>query len=202
MEREPKIARIGVLLAAGRGRRMGRTKQLVPWRADDEDKPLVAAAFDAIAPVCEAMVVVLGHETDAVAAALANRPFKRVSSDPDAPMFASVRRGIETAIEINPGASVFLHPADHPTVSRETLHALIDAAAKHPSAAIIPQHNGAGGHPVLIPAERLPAILKYNGAGGLQAHWASEPAGCVRVPVEDAGVLLNVNTPTTSECDK
>ena len=60
----PSAKRIGVILAAGRGGRMGGQKQLTPWQSADGEKPLVAAAYDAIRPICDDMVVVLGHEVD------------------------------------------------------------------------------------------------------------------------------------------
>src|SRR6185312_15899824 len=89
--------RIGVILAAGRGGRMGGKKQFVAWRSADGEKPLVAAAYDAIRSICDDMVVVLGHEADAVAAALGNRRFHRADSNPDAPMFESIRAGLRAA---------------------------------------------------------------------------------------------------------
>ena len=54
--------RIGVILAAGRGGRMGGKKQLTPWPGADGSKPLVAASYDAIRSICDDMVVVLGHD--------------------------------------------------------------------------------------------------------------------------------------------
>src|SRR5262245_52283036 len=94
----PQIRCTGVILAAGRGRRIGRIKQLVEWPTTNGPKPLVAAAYDAIRPICEGMVVVLGHEADAVAAALGDRPFRRAMSDPGAPMFESIRAGLAVAM--------------------------------------------------------------------------------------------------------
>src|SRR5688500_17375365 len=102
--------RIGVILAAGRGRRMGRTKQLIEWPAADGPKSLVAAAYDAIRPICDDMVVVFGHDAEAVAAALAGRSFVRASSDPDAPMFESICAGLRAAQSIDRAAAVVLQP--------------------------------------------------------------------------------------------
>src|SRR5215212_1453152 len=62
--------RIGVILAAGRGGRMGGTKQLTPWHGAGGSKPLVTAAYDAIHPICDDMVIVVGHIADSVVAAL------------------------------------------------------------------------------------------------------------------------------------
>ena len=96
---------------------MGGKKQLTPWPTADGTKPLVAAAYDAIRPICDEMVVVLGHDADAVAAALGDRPFHRAESDPDAPMFESIRAGLRAALRIDSNATVVLQPGDHPEVA-------------------------------------------------------------------------------------
>ena len=92
------LRRIGVILAAGRGGRMGGTKQLKLVADCRRREAARRAAYDAIRPICDEMVVVLGHEADAVAAALGDRPFHRAESDPDrrcssrsAPAFAPLR---------------------------------------------------------------------------------------------------------------
>src|SRR6185436_13431162 len=100
--------RIGVLLAAGRGGRMGGTKQLTLWRSADGPKPLICAAYDAIRSICDEMIVVLGHEAEAVAAALGNRQFHRAASSADRPMFESIRAGLRAARELDAAAVVVL----------------------------------------------------------------------------------------------
>jgi CTP:molybdopterin cytidylyltransferase MocA len=119
--------RIGVLLAAGRGGRMGGTKQLKLWPFSAGPKPLVCAAYDSIRPICDEMVVVLGHEADAVAAVLGKRPFYHAVSSADGPMFESVRAGQQAARDIDADATVVLQPGDHPEVARSTLDALAAA---------------------------------------------------------------------------
>src|SRR5690348_8785195 len=95
------LRRIGIVLAAGRGGRMGGRKQLTEWSNADGAKPLVAAAYDAIRPICDEMVVVLGHMVEEVAAALADRSFHRAESDPDAPMYESIRAGLRVAMGLD-----------------------------------------------------------------------------------------------------
>ncbi len=190
-------APIGVLLAAGRSRRMGRTKQLMPWTDGGATRPLVAAAFDAIAPCCRAMIVVLGHEADAIAAALAPRAFTRVNADPDAPMFESIRAGLAAARALDPTADVLLHPADHPRVAPGTLTTLL--RARDPARAVMPVVADAsgdrGGHPVLIGHQLTSRLLALEAPGGLRQLWLAEPHLCIRIPVTDTGVLLDLDTP-------
>jgi molybdenum cofactor cytidylyltransferase len=187
---------IGVLLAAGRSTRMGRPKQLLPWPPNSPDaKPLVAAAFDAIACVCDEMLVVVGHDADAVIAALGEREFGVVAVDPFAQMFASVKAGLAVARGIDLTTNVLLYPADHPEVLRETLDLLVQIAAEQPGRAVMPTFGGAGGHPVLIAAELAVDIVSYEGPGGLRQFWIDHAQRCVRQEVDDRGVVFDLDTP-------
>ena len=187
--------RIGLVLAAGRGRRMGRTKPLVPWPTPSGPLPLVVAAYDAVESVCQEMVVVLGHDATAVAAALVGRPFHQVLSDPDAPMFASIRAGLTAALQFDSGATVVLQPGDHPHVAAATLKALIAAAAKRRDVAVMPEFDGRGGHPVIIPPSVARLVLQADCPGGLRQFWIDHPGLCFRLAVKDAGVVRDIDTP-------
>jgi molybdenum cofactor cytidylyltransferase len=187
--------RIGVLLAAGRGSRMGGTKQLLSWPSADGPKPLICAAYDSIQPFCDQIIVVVGHEANAVTAALVSRPFQPVESSSDEPMFHSVRAGLLAAVAHDPAAMVILQPGDHPEVKTSTLQKLLDEALNRPTKAIIPQHAGRGGHPVLIPPPAIAAILNRDCPHGLGQFWLEHPEYCCRVPVDDAAVIRDVDTP-------
>lgn len=186
---------IGVLLAAGRGGRMGGTKQLKLWPSLNGPKPLICAAYDAIRPVCDEMVVVLGHAADGVAAALGGRPFHRAASDPNRPMFDSIRAGIQRALEIATTATIVLHPGDHPEVSIATLETLSACSFKRPEQVLIPQYGDRGGHPIFIPATVARQLMTVDCPNGLGQYWAANPTLCVRIPVDDASVVRDVDTP-------
>jgi CTP:molybdopterin cytidylyltransferase MocA len=202
MQESERPQLIGILLAAGRGRRMGGSKQLLLWPADKGDKPLVAAAFDAVAGVCDHMIVVLGHEADAVAAALGDRMFHPAESDADAEMFESIRIGLRAAQQIDPAADALLHPADHPEVAPATLSRLIDALNRESDRAVMPEHDGRGGHPVLIPSGLTENLLHCSGEGGLRQYWIDHPEQCARLVVDDASVVRDLDTPEDLERDK
>lgn len=188
--------RIGVILAAGRGGRMGSTKQLIAWRTTDGEKPLVAAAFDAIRPICDEMVVVLGHDADAVAAALGDRPFQRADSDAAAPMFESIRAGLCAAHRIASDPVVVVQPGDHPEVAPATLSALVSWSLKRPLRTILPQYAERGGHPVFIPPEITAILREAVCPQGLGQFWLDHPELCHRVPVNDPAVVRDIDTPS------
>ncbi len=202
--------RIGILLAAGRARRMGQTKQLLDWPAregparegpaqegpvQDEPRPLVAAAYDAVAWACDTMVVVLGHEATPVEQALGSRPHETVLVDPNAPMYTSLRAGMLAAQRISLEASFLVHPADHPEVPRATLDKLLRQADANSNRAVMPEYAGRGGHPVFIPARFASRLLRYEGHGGLRQYWADHPDDCLRLPVDDPAITLDIDTP-------
>jgi molybdenum cofactor cytidylyltransferase len=191
----------GLLLAAGRGRRMGGNKQFHLVPTADSEKPLVAAAFDTIASACEAMFVVVGHRADEVVAALENRNFQVVESDPDAPMINSIKTGLHAALKFSrtvtrsgDNVSILLQLGDHPAVNSKTLTQIVTIASEHPGKAIMPTFNGNGGHPVLIPATIAEQILTADDAGGLRQFWLDHTDICIRFEVDDPGVVHDIDT--------
>lgn len=200
---------LGLLLAAGRGRRMGGNKQFHLVSTPGGEKPLVAAAFDTIATLCDSMFVVVGHRAEEVSAILTPRHFEVVIADPEAPMFSSIKAGLRavldscrTATHKTPpprysgeGFSILLQLGDHPSLNPTTLQHLLSIAREHPTQAVMPTFDGNGGHPVMIPSAIAEKILAADGAGGLRQFWLDNPELCLRIEVEDPGVIQNVNTP-------
>jgi molybdenum cofactor cytidylyltransferase len=178
----------GVLLAAGRGRRMGELKQLLPWGPST----VAASAFDALAGHCGAgVVLVAGDDADRVGRALAGRDYRAVRADSDAEQIESARRGLRCALELPRVQRVFLHPADHPVIPARVLDVLLQRAEAQ--VALIPTCRGRGGHPVLIPTEIAAAIVSSPpgaGSGGLRAFWESNPRLVRRVEFPDAPELI------------
>ncbi len=184
----------GVLLAAGRGRRMGRLKQLLPWG----ETTVVAAAFDALAGSCGAgMVLVAGADAEAVGDALPGRAFEMVRGDSDAEQIESARQGLRRALQLHRVERVFLHPADHPVIPTPVLDALLARAVT--GTVLKPTYRGRGGHPVLIPAGIAAAIVSWQpgkGGGGLRAYWETNPHLIQRLECRDApGIVMDLDTP-------
>lgn len=137
------------------------------------------------------VVVVTGHQAERVtgaAAALGATPvFNR---DFRTGMFSSVQAGVRA---LPRGcAGFFVLPVDVPLVRPATVRALARAFGGADGEVFVPAYHGHPGHPPLIPAALIPAILGSDGQGGLRA--LLQARGVRQLPVSDQGVLLDVDT--------
>lgn len=189
-----RIGIVGVLIAAGRSRRMGRQKLLLPWPPPDGPSTVIASAFDLIRPHCERMIVVLGD--DDVGTAIPHT-FDRVRGAPEGDMLDSIRIGLEAA---RGARIVLLQPADHPAASPATVLRVIEsmqsaAADPAPLIAAMPEHHGRGGHPVAIRGSGIDAILLWRGPDGLAGYWRRIAASVKRLPVDDPSCIRDLDRP-------
>ena len=159
---------IGVLLAAGAGRRAGGPKAL---RVDPDGTSWLLRSITVLREGgCDAVVVVLGSEADRATDVLASSGF---AADPgltvvDAPdwqlgMGSSLRRGL-LAAQRDPMAAVLVHLVDLPDVTPDVVHRLLRKVPLGPAVLARATYGGRPGHPVLIGRDHLPSIMV--GLGG------------------------------------
>ena len=159
---------VGVLLAAGAGRRAGGPKAL---RVDPDGTSWLLRSITVLRDGgCNAVVVVVGAEADRTRDVLAGSGF---AADPgvtvvDAPdwqhgMGSSLRRGLLVA-QRDPVVAVLVHLVDLPDVTAEVVRRLLRQAPPRPAVLARATYGGRPGHPVLIGRDHLPSILA--GLGG------------------------------------
>ncbi|MGI6256663.1 MAG: NTP transferase domain-containing protein [Anaerovoracaceae bacterium] len=134
------------------------------------------------------VVVVTGHDGDHVEKELVHRKVTcvRNHSFRKSQMLDSIKLGIGALAE-NPDKLLIL-PADIPSVSEETVNALIGQTGM----IVVPTHEGRNGHPILIDQEILPLLGEYTGKRGLRGF--IEEIGFQTFEVEDKGILIEANT--------
>lgn len=180
----------GIVLAAGRSRRMGRPKAFLALGGRSFLERAVAALRGG---GCDPVVVVAGPRGDAVAdevALAAERLGARVARNPDAesPQVASLRAGL-AALGTEAEAAV-VTPVDVPRVDAETVRALAAAFARTGAPVAQPFDGVRHGHPVLFARAVWPELMADPLPEGartvIHAH-AAERAE-VRVPALPADV--------------
>ena len=183
-----------LILAAGLSRRMGGFKPLLPLRGKTLIENSVGSVLRGGA---ETAVVVTGYRADEVETVLRAAFGDRVDfvRNPD---YASTDRmrsiRIGTAALPTCGA-FFLLPGDMPVVARGTFDKLLAAREQEAASVIFPTLNGYRKHPPLIDARLIPAICAFDGDGGLRGLWEQLEDEILTVPVDDAGVWVDLDTP-------
>ncbi len=108
---------------------------------------------------------------------------------PDTDMADSVQTGL-TAMGHLP-AAVMICLSDHPLVQPGTIGTLLDTQRMFPRDNLIPVYRGKNGHPVIFPTELLKRILH---GGTLRDIIQANPDRVQRIPVDDAGVVMDIDT--------
>lgn len=179
-----------LLLAAGASTRMGRPKQLLPYRGRTL---LRHAAETALASGCAPVVLVTGAVHEALAAEVADLPV-RVVHNPAWPtgLASSIQVGLAAATETQPAAYLIML-SDQPHVTPELLRQLVAHQQQTLAPVVAAAYGDALGVPAVFDQTLLPALHQLQGAQGANRLIASLGAAVGQVPFP-AG-LLDVDTP-------
>jgi molybdenum cofactor cytidylyltransferase len=186
----------GIILAAGRSLRMGRSKALLPCvdRGDTFVRRLAVALCEG--GVEEALVVGRPEDDElrAEVEALAVRARYVENAKADEGQLSSVLAGLAAADR--PGVrAILVTPVDAPMIAPATVAALLAAFRSSTSPIVRAVHLGRHGHPVIFSREVFEDLRHADPARGARAVLRAHAARVVDVEVEDPGVLGDVDTP-------
>ena len=151
---------VGLILAAGAGRRFGSTKQLAELRG----RPLLAHALEAmLAAGLERVIVVLGHDAEAIRARVDFGAAEVVIAEDWADgQAASLRRGLAAAGKAD---AVVITLGDQPFITPQVISGAL-AQLDEPFDAVRAVYDGTPGHPVVLGPSVLAAVGELDGDAG------------------------------------
>jgi CTP:molybdopterin cytidylyltransferase MocA len=178
-----------ILLAAGRSRRMGAFKPLLPFG----DKTVITSCIDNLrSGGADYIIVVVGHEAQKIEAHLREKDLRfAVNDDPDSEMGVSIVCGIRSVPE-NVGA-VLIALVDHPAVDASIIQTIIEAW-RSGHRLVIPEFNGRGGHPVLVDARYRNELLALDPSLGLRSLFQTHKSDVCRRQVGSSFVARDMDT--------
>jgi len=188
-DRGQRIA--AVVLAAGRASRMGSNKLI----AELDGEPIVRRTVRAVlGSRARPVVVVTGHEADAVRAALAGLDVRLVHNPDFADgMSTSLRVGVAAAGAV---AAALICLGDMPRLEARHLDAVIDAyRTGDPDEIIVPTCDRKRGNPVLWPHSYFAEIAELSGDVGARALIDRHADQVRLLAIDDPAILVDVDTP-------
>ncbi|RYZ03046.1 MAG: nucleotidyltransferase family protein [Myxococcales bacterium] len=182
---------LGIVLAAGEGRRMGGPKALLVI----DGKPLVLAHVQRLQSAgCRPILVV-------VRATIAGQVQELLGAQPEAQLCTvdtfSMAESLSAAlgsVSPRPERSVVVAPVDTLPVQLATLQALLQAVTAAGVHAATPRYQGRGGHPV-VALQSLLQKFRDGYSGTLRDLLRSAEAGRRWLDVEDPAVTTAFDTP-------
>lgn len=180
---------VGVLLAAGFGRRFGADKRLALL---PDGTPIAVAAACQLRAACDRTIIVIRPEDDALAghADLQDCAIVRC---------AEARHGmghsLAAGVAASPGAAGWLVAlADMPWI-RPTSYLAVVGALRAGATLAQPSHAGAPGHPVGFSASWFAQLVALRGDRGARELVSGAASRCVLCAVDDPGIHRDIDRP-------
>jgi molybdenum cofactor cytidylyltransferase len=108
-------------------------------------------------------------------------------------MLTSVQCGIRSLPRGTRGFLIW--PVDHPLVAVKTVDSLLGELSGGDPAVVLPVHHGRRGHPVLFAAALALELMEAPASEGARAVVRAHRRDRVEVPVDDPGVITDIDTP-------
>jgi molybdenum cofactor cytidylyltransferase len=184
----------GIILAAGKADRMGKLKQLLPWK----DKTILETVIDNVLEsryIDDEIRVVLGAEAERVKEKISyyEDDRLRIKENPDYKegMSSSLQKGIEDLSGNTKFLVIFL--GDQPLITPEIFDKLINRFEENPADIMLPNYNDKPGHPVIISTKFLPQINKLDGAMGLKPFLDDHEDLVEHYSINDEKVIIDLD---------
>ena len=179
-----------ILLAAGRSRRLGAFKPLLPFGAETVIESCINNLLSA--GVGE-IIIVVGHRADELRARLAYLPVRfALNDEAESEMGVSIARGVEHLSD--EAKAVLIALGDQPAVTAREIGSVVAAHRQTGARLVVPVWEGRGGHPVLVSLEFRASLLNLDARRGLRALFEAHAGEVLRLPVASQYIARDMDT--------
>ena len=184
----------GIILAAGESKRMGSTKQLLPFQGSTMLGQVISQVRQSL---LYERIVVLGHDADRIMNDVSfadmniiiNHDYKKGQN-------SSLIKGLSLVSPECRAAMFFL--ADQPLITTAIINRLLTAfeSGENTGAAfVIPFYKGHRGNPVIAARKIFPELERLNSDTGARTLFKKYENEILKVDIEDEGILFDIDTP-------
>ena len=180
-----------IVLAAGRSRRMGVQKLLLPFGS----KTVIAHIIDQLtASSVDEVYVVVGCQGKRVSRELSDREVTIVNnSNYKSGMLSSVRCGLHAMAR--QCRTVLVALGDQPSVTTKLIDQMLQTFVSTEKQILVPLYNGKRGHPIMFSAAYRKEILTHYDNVGLRGLLYAHNEDIFELPVTTSGILSDMDCP-------
>jgi molybdenum cofactor cytidylyltransferase len=166
-----------IVPAAGKSRRMGQPKLLLPF----DGKPLIGRVVSALLEGGAEPVIIVAPPADApegpAVANAARQAGAMVITPPRRPleMRESVELGLEWLARDDPPQAILLTPGDSPGIAPEIVRMVLRGWADSPQSLVVPTTGGQNIHPIVLTwdvAKMVSTLPRHLGINALVARFS------------------------------
>lgn len=196
-----------IIPAAGRSRRMGKSKQLL----EVGGQTMLESVIEPLAASGELeSILLVTHDTIAQSIDLSKAPNIRLvlNEDESSEMIDSIRMGLNALglgeqhnagshlESFEPQEGILVVPGDQPGLSATDIQICVQAYRRNPHAIVIGTWQGRRGHPIVFPAALAPFVMSAACDSGLRELPRRHPDRVLAVECGSEAAVRNVNTPS------
>ncbi len=181
-----------VVLAAGRSRRMGQPKLVMPWG----DETVIGHVVETLIMArIKDVVVVSGGASEEINQSLSGKPVRIIHNPEfsDREMLASFQLGLSEVGEKSQAALVVL--GDQPQMQVRTIEAIMDAYRSSRPAIVVPSFQNRRGHPWLVDRSLWSSLLGLESDETLRNFLDEHRSEIEYIDSPDDTILRDLDTP-------
>lgn len=151
----------GIVLASGEGKRVGRIKQLLPWK----NSTILGTIIDTLKDInIDKIYIVLGHEKEKILENIKQHLTEKFevifNENYKKGMLTSIQEAVKKISDDNYGFIIFL--GDQPFIKKETVKKFIDRVKLKDYPIVVSCYKGERGHPTFISLEFKEKVLSLD----------------------------------------
>lgn len=188
---------VGIILGAGRSRRMGLENKLV---AEINGKPMIVHAIESVKNSrVNKTTLVTGYQREIVERAVQGIEIEIIYNPNFTEGLSSSIKSIGHKLTKNVDA-VILCLGDMPGITSTHINSLLKAFKNNPNRQIvIPTYKGRRGNPVLWGKKHFPLLVNLSGDRGAKVLFQNNENNITEVQIEDEAILTDLDTPDALE---
>lgn len=181
-----------IVLASGYGKRFGGNKLLQPITGDETQYPMaIQSTLNVLPHADHVMMIVRPDDHDLIDECKKLNLQILLNEHAKNGMSQAILKGVA---HTPPHHHVMICLADMPYIKAETYQHIIEQFTQSKEQFIIqPYHNDIPGHPVIFPCHYKKDLMTLQGDKGAKSIIAQHSN--IRVPVNDQGILIDVDRP-------